>query len=60
MYTLFVLCFLYTFFALKIFKKHYGSYNIFDKPPKLYTVMVLLSTAYLLIAFITFILTHCP
>ena len=60
MITLFILCIIYTFFGFRKFKNRYGDYNIFDEDMKLWTLALALSSFYLLIMAIIFIVTYLP
>ena len=60
MITLFILCIIYTFFGFRKFKNRYGDYNIFDEDMKLWTLALALSSFYLLIMAIIFIVTFLP
>ena len=60
MITLFILCVLYTFFGLKTYKKLYGDYNIFDEDIKVWTLALVLSSLYLFIMSLFFIITYLP
>ena len=60
MITLFILCIIYTFFGLRRFKKLYGNYNIFDESMKLWTLALALSSFYIFILGIIFIVTYLP
>ena len=60
MITLYILCVLYTFFGFRRFKKLYGDYNIFDEDMKLWTLALALSSFYVLIIAIIFIVTFLP
>ena len=60
MITLFILCILYTFFGLKTYKKLYGDYNIFDEDMKVWTLVLVLSSLYLFIMSLFFIITYLP
>jgi len=60
MITLTILCMLYTLFAYRKFKKLYGDYNIFGEDPKVWTFVLLLTTAWSITMGIVFIVTYLP
>jgi hypothetical protein len=60
MITLTVISILYNIFALLRFKKLYGTYDIFSKSAKPWTVMIVLSFSYSVIVGIGLVLKYLP
>ena len=60
MITITILSTLYSIFGLMRFKKLYGNYDIFDKDPKLWTMLLVFTTIFSFAMGICFILTYLP
>ena len=60
MITLTIISTLYSIFGLMRFKKLYGNYDIFDKDPKLWTMLLLFTTIFSLTMGMFFIIKYLP
>lgn len=60
MITLYFLCVIYTYLGFRRFKKLYGNYDILDEEPKFWTILLNLTTLYILVATIVFTIMYLP
>jgi hypothetical protein len=60
MITLTTISTIYSIFGLIIFKKKYGTYEIFHNDPKLWTIMLALTLFITIVGGITLMITYLP